>query len=398
MSEELKTSEELAAEAETSAAETPEITETAAPEEPAETMADYAEELEASFKQIHEGDILTGTVIGVSESEITLDLKYYTEGIIRLEDFTSDPGFNLKEDVHIGDEISATVIRRDDGEGHILLSSKEANDILAWDKFKKYMEEGTNLTVKVGGIVKSGVVAYLDGIRGFIPASRLSLNYVEEDALNDWLGKELEVRVINADTENKRLVLSAREILREKADEERKAKVSNVQVGLVTEGTVETIKPYGAFINLGNGLSGLLHVSQICEKRIKTPAAVLSEGDTVKVKITAIKDGKLSLKKKSKKRLSNFRRQKPLPQVLAPCSKTLSFDVTMKRCIRIVPYFVLQQFRHVLVHSNKKQVCSRPVFVIFTHFSQSVHILFIHHCYYVNSSRAKAFDTLYTKQ
>lgn len=224
MSEELKTSEELAAEAETSAAETPETTETASPEEPAETMADYAEELEASFKQIHEGDILTGTVIGVSESEITLDLKYYTEGIIRLEDFTSDPGFNLKEDVHIGDEISATVIRRDDGEGHILLSSKEANDILAWDKFKKYMEEGTNLTVKVGGIVKSGVVAYLDGIRGFIPASKLSLNYVEEDALNDWLGKELEVRVINADAENKRLVLSAREILREKADEERKAK------------------------------------------------------------------------------------------------------------------------------------------------------------------------------
>lgn len=299
MSEELKTSEELAAEAETSAAETPETTETAAPEEPAETMADYAEELEASFKQIHEGDILTGTVIGVSESEITLDLKYYTEGIIRLEDFTSDPGFNLKEDVHIGDEISATVIRRDDGKGHILLSSKEANDILAWDKFKKYMEEGTNLTVKVGGIVKSGVVAYLDGIRGFIPASRLSLNYVEEDALNDWLGKELEVRVINADAENKRLVLSAREILREKADEERKAKVSNVQVGLVTEGTVETIKPYGAFINLGNGLSGLLHVSQICEKRIKTPAAVLSEGDTVKVKITAIKDGKLSLSMKA---------------------------------------------------------------------------------------------------
>ena len=126
------------------------------------------------------------------------------------------------------------------------------------------MEEGTNLTVKVGGIVKSGVVAYLDGIRGFIPASRLSLNYVEEDALNDWLGKELEVRVINADAENKRLVLSAREILREK-QMKNASKSFHVQVGLVTEGTVETIKPYGAFINLGNGLSGLLHVSQICE-------------------------------------------------------------------------------------------------------------------------------------
>ena len=72
---------------------------------PTESMDDYAAELEASFKQIHEGDILTGTVIGVSESEITLDLKYYTEGIIRPEDFTSDPAFNLKEDVHVGDEI-----------------------------------------------------------------------------------------------------------------------------------------------------------------------------------------------------------------------------------------------------------------------------------------------------
>lgn len=265
--------------------------------EPAESMDDYSAELEASFKKIQEGDILTGTVIGVSETEITLDLKYYTEGIIRLEDFTSDPTFNLKEDVHIGDEISATVIRKDDGQGHILLSSKEANDILAWDKLKAYMENNTNLKVKVNGVVKSGVIAYVEGMRGFIPASKLSLNYVEN--LEDWLGKELEVRVITAEAEGKRLVLSAREILREKADEERKAKVSNVEVGLVTEGTVETIKPYGAFINLGNGLSGLVHVSQISDKRIKSPDAVLSVGDTVKVKVTAIKDGKLSLSMKA---------------------------------------------------------------------------------------------------
>ena len=143
---------------------------------------------------------------------------------------------------------------------------KEANEVLAWDKLRSYKAEGTNLKVKVAGIVKSGVVAYLEGIRGFIPASKLSLNYVEEDDLNDWLGKELEVRVIAADEEDDHLVLSAREILREKADEERKAKVSNVEIGLVTEGTVESIQPYGAFIDLGNGLSGLVHVSQICGK------------------------------------------------------------------------------------------------------------------------------------
>ena len=77
---------------------------------PTESMDDYAAELEASFKQIREGDILTGTVIGVSENGVTLDLKYYTDGLIRPEDFSIDPSFNLKENVHVGDEISATVI------------------------------------------------------------------------------------------------------------------------------------------------------------------------------------------------------------------------------------------------------------------------------------------------
>lgn len=266
-------------------------------QEKEETMEDFKDELEASFKKISEGDIMTGTVIGVTESSVILDLKYYTDGIIRLEDYSSDPSFNLKEDVHVGDEITATVIKRDDGEGHILMSAKEANDILAWDRLKKYMEEKTVLNVKVGGVVKSGVVAYLEGIRGFIPASKLSLEYVEE--LEDWLGKEIQVQVITADEEDKKLVLSAREILRAKANEERKAKISNVEVGLVTEGVVESIQPYGAFINLGNGLSGLVHISQISEKRIKTPASVLTVGDKVKVKVIAVKDGKLSLSMKA---------------------------------------------------------------------------------------------------
>lgn len=264
---------------------------------PAETMDDYKDELEASFKQIHEGDILTGTVIGVSETEITLDLRYYTDGIIRREDFSSDPNFNLAEDVHVGDEISATVIRRDDGAGHILLSAKEANEVLAWDKLRTYLKEGTNLTVKVGGIVKSGVIAYVEGIRGFIPASKLALHYVED--LEEWLGKTIEVRVITADEEDNHLVLSAREILREKEAEEKKARISNVQIGLVTEGTVESIQPYGAFIDLGNGLSGLVHISQISEKRIKSPSAVLKVGDKVKVKVINVKDGKLSLSMKA---------------------------------------------------------------------------------------------------
>ncbi|MDO5346396.1 MAG: S1 RNA-binding domain-containing protein [Lachnospiraceae bacterium] len=262
-------------------------------------MADYAKELEASFRKIQEGDILTGTVIGVSETEITLDFGYYTDGIIRLEDASDDPGFSLKDKVEVGQTLSATVIRRDDGAGHILLSMKEAAALMAWDRLRELLESQENISVKISGVTRGGAVAYLEGIRGFIPASKLSLDYVEEDNLPDWLNKTIEVRVITADEEEKRLVMSARDILREAADAERAKKISNVEIGLVTEGTVETIKPYGAFINLGNGLSGLVHVSQISQQRIKHPAAVLKEGQKVKVKVIDVKDGKLSLSMKA---------------------------------------------------------------------------------------------------
>ena len=261
------------------------------------TMDDYATELEASFRKVQEGDVLTGTVIGVSETEVTLDLKYYTEGIIRLEDYSEDPSFSIKNDVQIGEEVTATVLRPDDGQGHILLSRKAAAAEMAKKKAAEYLENETVLDVKIGGVVNAGVIAYVEGLRGFIPASKLSLSYVEN--LEDFLNKEIQVRVITVDPEKKKLVLSAREILREKAAEARRNKISNVEIGLVTEGKVESIQPYGAFIDLGDGLSGLVHISQISEKRIKSPDVVLKVGDTVKVKVIAVKDGKLSLSMKA---------------------------------------------------------------------------------------------------
>lgn len=259
----------------------------------AETMKDFEAELEASFKKIEEGDILTGTVISVDEKEVVLDLKYYAEGIIPVEDYSREPGFNVKEEVHIGDEVSATVVRKDDGHGNILLSRTEANDVLAWDRLKELKESGEVLDVVVKGIVNGGVIAYVEDVRGFIPASKLALNYVEDT--NEYLNRHIQVQVFDVDKESDRLILSAKEILREKAEEERKNKVSNLEVGLVTEGTVESLQTYGAFVNLGNGLSGLVHISQICEKRIKKPSEVLAVGDKVKVKVTAVKDGKISL-------------------------------------------------------------------------------------------------------
>ncbi|MFQ8688269.1 MAG: S1 RNA-binding domain-containing protein [Blautia sp.] len=262
-----------------------------------ETMKDYEKELETSFQEIEEGDILTGVVIGVTDQEITLDLKYYTEGVIHLEDYSREPGLHVKEKVHEGDEIQAMVMRKDDGNGNILLSKVKADDVLAWEILQKLREEKTVLDVVVKGVVKSGVIAYVEGVRGFIPASKLSLNYVED--LEEFLNKPIQVRVFEVDEEKNRLILSAREILQEKAREERKAKISNVQVGLVTEGVVESLQPYGAFVNLGDGLSGLVHISQISEKRIKDCSQVLAVGDKVKVKVIAIKEGKLSLSMKA---------------------------------------------------------------------------------------------------
>ena len=259
----------------------------------AETMKDYEAELEASFKKIEEGDILTGTVVSVDDKEIIVDLKYYAEGIIPVEDYSREPGFNVKEEVHPGDEVSATVVRKDDGNGNILLSKVEATDVLAWDKLKELKASGEVLDVVVKGVVNGGAVAYVEGVRGFIPASKLALNYVEDT--NEYLNRHIQVQVIDVNKEDKKLILSAKEILREKAEEERKNKISNIQPGFVTEGTVESFQPSGAFVDLGNGVSGLVHISQICEKRIRKPSEVLAVGDKVKVKVTAVKDGKLSL-------------------------------------------------------------------------------------------------------
>ena len=174
-------------------------------------------------------------------------------------------------------------------------SSDEMDPV--WATLTEYMNEKTVLTVKIGGVVNAGVIAYVEGVRGFIPASRLSLEHVED--LNEWLHKKIKVRVITADPGKKRLVLSARELLREearaKAAQERQAAMEQTSIGDVMEGTVETLKDYGAFVRLENGLSGLVHVSQISDKRVTTPAKVLKEGETVKVKVIAINDGKLSL-------------------------------------------------------------------------------------------------------
>ena len=174
---------------------------------------------------------------------------------------------------------------------------QEGPDAEKWAELVQQMQDKAVLNVKVKEAVKGGLVTYVNDIQGFIPASQISTKYVEK--LEDMVGQHLEVTPITVVPENKKLVLSGRAVMKQKEEEEKAAKMAAVKVGAVVEGTVDSLKDYGAFVNLDGGLSGLLHVSQISTQRIKHPGVVLKEGQKVTVKIIGIKDGKISLSMKA---------------------------------------------------------------------------------------------------
>ena len=171
------------------------------------------------------------------------------------------------------------------------------DDANPWNIVMDYMEKGTILTLKVEGVVNGGVIVMVEGMRGFVPASQLSLSYVEN--LEDYLLQEVNLQVIEADQSANRLVLSARKILKEKERQAKEALLASVEVGSVVTGTVESLQSYGAFVRLENGLSGLIHISQISEKRIKAASDVLTVGQSVEAKVIGVNNGKISLSMKA---------------------------------------------------------------------------------------------------
>ena len=179
-----------------------------------------------------------------------------------------------------------------------IVAPEEDEDAEGWAKLYALKQSGEPVEVRVKEAVKAGVTAMLEGIRAFIPASGLSLSYVEEDRLKDYVGRTLSVRVITADKAANKLVLSARELLKEKAEREKAEKVKGIEAGQVLFGKVASIKDYGAFIDLPDGLSGLLHISEVSQKRITRLDKVLSVGQEVRVKVKGVKDGKISLSMK----------------------------------------------------------------------------------------------------
>ena len=176
-------------------------------------------------------------------------------------------------------------------------TKRVAEEKISWNGLQQLMDDDTVLSVKIKGVVNAGVITYVQGVRGFIPASHLSTSYVED--LNEWLNKTVDVKIITVDPEQRRLVLSGRVVEQEKAAAEKAAQADAIVVGSVFEGTVEKLTNYGAFIRLENGVSGLVHISQMSTKRVKSPEDVVKTGDTVNVKVIDKKDGKLSLSMKA---------------------------------------------------------------------------------------------------
>jgi len=174
-------------------------------------------------------------------------------------------------------------------------SKKQLEDADAgkWEKFAQMMADGEKVTIKVAEAVKGGVVAFVDDVRGFIPASHLSTQHVEN--LEDFVNKELEVVFVTVDDAKKRLVMSHRALEKDARKAGKAAKLAAIHAGDVIKGKVESLKDYGAFVDLGDGVSGLLHVSQLAWKRVKSPADMLKEGQEVEVKVLGVENGKVSL-------------------------------------------------------------------------------------------------------
>jgi small subunit ribosomal protein S1 len=155
------------------------------------------------------------------------------------------------------------------------------------------MDEKKDIDIKVQQTVKGGAIAFVEGIRGFIPASQLDISYVED--IDSFMNRKLTARITEIDRDKKKLILSVKEVLKDRLKEERDHKMAMLIPGSIVDGVVESLQTFGAFVDIGGGLSGLVHISQISEYRIKKPSEVLKVGDKVRVKILNTNDGKISL-------------------------------------------------------------------------------------------------------
>ena len=252
----------------------------------------FEQMLDESFKTIHNGEVVEGTVIDVKDDEIILNIGYKADGIITKSEYTNDSSIDLKEAVHVGDTMEAKVLKVNDGEGQVLLTYKR----LAAEKGNKRLEEAFEnhevLTAPVAQVLDGGLSVVVDEARVFIPASLVSDTY--EKNLQKYAGQEIEFVISEFNPRRRRIIGDRKQLLVAEKERKQKELLEKINVGDVIVGTVKNITDFGAFIDLG-GADGLLHISEMSWGRVENPKKVYKVGDTVKVFIKDIKDTKIAL-------------------------------------------------------------------------------------------------------
>lgn len=229
--------------------------------------------------------IISGKVVQIGTDEVLVDIGYKSEGRIPLNEMGLKPNQEPKDAFALEQDIDVWVLKVDDAEGNVALSKRRADAQKAWAELEQLYAEGKPITAEVTQVVKGGLLVDL-GVRGFIPASHVSRNYVDD--LEKYVGQTLELKIIELDRQKNNVVLSRKDLLEEEYQKAKEEIFNTLEEGSVVDGVVRRITDFGAFVDIGGGVEGLLHVSEMAHSRVKHPSDVVSEGDQVKLMVLGL--------------------------------------------------------------------------------------------------------------
>ena len=252
----------------------------------------FEQMLEESFKTIHNGEVVEGTVIDVKPDEIILNIGYKADGIITKSEYSNDQSLDLTTVVSVGDTMTVKVLKVNDGEGQVLLTYKRLAAEKGNERLREAYENHEVLKATVTQILGGGICTTVDEVRVFIPASLVSDSY--EKDLSKYEGQEIEFVISEFNPRRNRVIGDRRQLLVAERAEKQKELFAKISVGDRMEGTVKNVTDFGAFIDLG-GVDGLLHISEMSWGRVENPKKVFQVGDKVEVMIKDIHDTKIAL-------------------------------------------------------------------------------------------------------
>jgi small subunit ribosomal protein S1 len=239
---------------------------------------------DATFRAIEEGEVVTGHVVRIDKDEVLVDIGYKSEGVIPANELSIRKSVDPNEEVHLGEEVDAIVMTKEDQDGRLIMSKKRARFEKAWRRIETAAESGEPVEGTVIEVVKGGLIIDL-GVRGFLPASLVDIRRVPN--LDEYMGTKIETKVIELNRSRNNVVLSRRAVLEEERKEVRQQILDRLQPGLVVEGQISNIVDFGAFVDL-DGIDGLIHISELSWSHVNHPSEILNIGDTVKVKVLDI--------------------------------------------------------------------------------------------------------------